>query len=115
MTREIAMPRASWKGFLRLSLISCPVYLSPGTTRTKAVRLRQFGSREPSDSVADRRPKPMSTRTRHGRGRLAPDVDDEPVSRPSQWRQAAPIALRDRIHQHRVRFDFLKQQRGDLP
>jgi non-homologous end joining protein Ku len=29
------MPRASWKGFLRLSLVSCPVYLSPATTRTK--------------------------------------------------------------------------------
>ena len=38
---EIRMPRASWKGFLRLSLVSCPVYLSPGTTRTKSVRLRQ--------------------------------------------------------------------------
>src|SRR3954452_4345010 len=35
------MPRASWKGFLRLSLVSCPVYLSPATTRTKAVRLHQ--------------------------------------------------------------------------
>jgi hypothetical protein len=30
------MPRASWKGFLRLSLVSCPVYLSPATTRIKA-------------------------------------------------------------------------------
>jgi hypothetical protein len=27
------MPRASWRGFLRLSLVSCPVYLSPATTR----------------------------------------------------------------------------------
>ena len=35
------MPRASWKGFLRLSLISCPVYLSPATTRTKSIRLNQ--------------------------------------------------------------------------
>ena len=23
------MPRASWRGFLRLSLVSCPIYLSP--------------------------------------------------------------------------------------
>ena len=32
------MPRASWRGFLRLSLVSCPVYLSPATTRTKPIR-----------------------------------------------------------------------------
>jgi DNA end-binding protein Ku len=35
------MPRASWRGFLRLSLVSCPVYLSPATTHTKPVRLHQ--------------------------------------------------------------------------
>src|SRR3954467_2554062 len=35
------MPRASWKGFLRLSLVSCPVYLTHATTRTKAIRLHQ--------------------------------------------------------------------------
>jgi hypothetical protein len=34
-------PRASWRGFLRLSLVSCPVYLSPATTRTKPIRLHQ--------------------------------------------------------------------------
>src|SRR5262245_27865685 len=35
------MPRASWKGFLRLSLVSCPIYLSPATTRTKSIGLHQ--------------------------------------------------------------------------
>src|SRR5438270_2035722 len=35
------MPRASWKGFLRLSLVSCPVFLSPATSRTKSIRLNQ--------------------------------------------------------------------------
>jgi len=35
------MPRASWTGFLRLSLVSCPVYLSTVTTRTKSIRLHQ--------------------------------------------------------------------------
>jgi hypothetical protein len=28
------MPRASWRGYLRLSLVSCPIYLSPATART---------------------------------------------------------------------------------
>ena len=36
------MPRASWRGFLRLSLVSCPIYLSPATTRTKPIRLHQM-------------------------------------------------------------------------
>ena len=35
------MPRATWIGFLRLSLVSCPIYLSPATTRTKSIRLHQ--------------------------------------------------------------------------
>jgi DNA end-binding protein Ku len=35
------MPRATWKGFLRLSLVICPVYLIPAATKTKAVRLHQ--------------------------------------------------------------------------
>jgi DNA end-binding protein Ku len=38
---EKIMPRASWKGFLRLSLVSCPVYLLPASSRTKAIRLHQ--------------------------------------------------------------------------
>jgi DNA end-binding protein Ku len=38
---EIAVPRASWKGFLRLSLVSCPIYLSAAATRTKSIRLHQ--------------------------------------------------------------------------
>jgi DNA end-binding protein Ku len=35
------MPRASWRGFLRLSLVSCPIYLSPAATRAKSIRLHQ--------------------------------------------------------------------------
>jgi hypothetical protein len=45
------MPRASWRGFLRLSLVSCPIYLSPATTRTKATRLRQVWQPAPIDEV----------------------------------------------------------------
>jgi DNA end-binding protein Ku len=35
------MPRAGWRGFLSLSLVSCPVYLAPATTRAKPIRLHQ--------------------------------------------------------------------------
>jgi DNA end-binding protein Ku len=38
------MPRASWNGFLRLSLVTCPVYLVPATTEAKRVRLNQLNS-----------------------------------------------------------------------
>ena len=43
------MPRASWRGFLRLSLVSCPIYLSPATTRTKSIRLHQVWQPAPVD------------------------------------------------------------------
>ena len=52
------MPRASWSGFLRLSLVSCPVYLSPATTRTKSLRLHQVwrpaAADEPGQEEPDR-------------------------------------------------------------
>lgn len=38
------MPRASWSGFLRLSLVSCPVALVPATTEAKRVRFNQLNS-----------------------------------------------------------------------
>jgi DNA end-binding protein Ku len=39
------MPRASWSGFLRLSLVTCPVYLTPATTEAKRIRLHQLNSK----------------------------------------------------------------------
>jgi DNA end-binding protein Ku len=47
------MPRASWRGFLRLSLVSCPVYLSAATTRTKPMRLHQVRQPAPVDVDED--------------------------------------------------------------
>src|SRR5271168_4390210 len=38
------MPRASWNGFLRLSLVTCPVYLAPATTESKRIRLNQLNA-----------------------------------------------------------------------
>jgi hypothetical protein len=35
---EVDMPRASWR-LPRLSLTSCPIYLSPATARMESVRL----------------------------------------------------------------------------
>jgi DNA end-binding protein Ku len=36
------MPQASWNGFLRLSLVTCPVYLVPASTEAKRIRLNQL-------------------------------------------------------------------------
>jgi DNA end-binding protein Ku len=47
------MPRASWSGFLRLSLVTCPVYLTPATTEAKRIRLNQLNS-ETGNRVSQR-------------------------------------------------------------
>lgn len=39
------MPEAVWKGFLRLSLVSCPVTLSPATSEAQSIKLDQLNSR----------------------------------------------------------------------
>jgi DNA end-binding protein Ku len=41
MERSMA-PRAYWKGFLRLSLVSCPILLYPATTEREKVRFHQL-------------------------------------------------------------------------
>ena len=66
------MPRASWRGYLRLSLVSCPIYLSPATARTKPIRLHQVWRGAPDE----------------GRGELedqvgAQDVPGRPASMPT--------------------------------
>src|SRR5437868_6167676 len=47
------MPRASWRGYLRLSLVSCPIYLSPATTRAKSIHLHQVWQPAPVDVAED--------------------------------------------------------------
>src|SRR4051812_41013669 len=35
-------PRAYWKGYLRLSLVSCPIQLYPATTEREKIRFHQL-------------------------------------------------------------------------
>ncbi len=56
------MPRASWRGFLRLSLVSCPVYLSPATSRAKSIRLHQIWRPAPGRDRDDDGPERQSRR-----------------------------------------------------
>src|SRR5437899_12695697 len=79
------MPRASWKGFLRLSLVSCPVYLSPATTRTKSIRLHQVWvpsarQAEPSEGDDEEAPPPRASgRSSRGEPDTAEDEREEPA------------------------------------
>ena len=79
------MPRASWKGFLRLSLVSCPVYLSPATSRTKSIRLNQVWvprtrPAEPVETEEDEEPAPISRGrgVSQGAAELAAEAEEEP-------------------------------------
>ena len=38
-------PRANWKGYLRLSLVSCPIALFPATTDAEKTRFHQINSK----------------------------------------------------------------------
>ena len=84
------MPRASWKGFLRLSLVSCPVYPSPATTRTKSIRLNQMWvpsarQAEPSEAEDEEAPPPRAA-GRSSRG--------EPDTPEDEWEEPAGPATR---------------------
>ncbi len=39
------MPRAYWKGFLKLSLVSCPIDVNPATTSTERISFRQINKK----------------------------------------------------------------------
>jgi non-homologous end joining protein Ku len=103
------MPRATWKGFLRLSLVSFPVYLMPATMKAKTIRLNQVwmprtDRPEPDlDEDDDDRPVPRpSTRSIEppppGRRPLEGPDDAEPASpiplRPNDRVSASPTAAR---------------------
>jgi non-homologous end joining protein Ku len=50
---RIDMPRVSWRGYLRLSLVSCPIYPSPATARTRPIRLHQVWRGAPDEGGGD--------------------------------------------------------------
>jgi hypothetical protein len=86
------MPRASWRGFLRLSLVSCPVYLSPATTRTKPIRVWQPA---PVDVDEDDLPDRGG-----GRQGSAPSVPRLPADNASADGDESPAATRITLRPH---------------
>ena len=65
------MPRATWKGFLRLSLVSCPIYLIPAATKAKSIRLHHV-------------------QLPRGELGVEPEIEDEEQERPLLRRAARP-------------------------
>jgi DNA end-binding protein Ku len=89
------MPRASWRGFLRLSLVSCPIYLSPAATRTKPIRLHQVWQPAPAD--VDEDDLPDRSRGEQGSERsVMPLRADSAV--PDGEQSAAPTRITLRPH-----------------
>ena len=87
------MPRASWRGFLRLSLVTCPVYLSPATTHTKPIRLHQVWQPAPVEVNEDELPDRSAAQ--QGSASSAPRLPAENGSPDAdQSRAATRIALR---------------------
>src|SRR5947208_6480730 len=89
------MPRASWRGFLRLSLVSCPIYLSPATTRTKPIRLHQVWQPAPVDVDEDDLPDRGG-----GRQGSAPSVSRLPADNASADGDQSPAATRITLRPH---------------
>ena len=58
-------PRANWKGYLRLSLVSCPIALYPASSLSEKVSLQ-------SDQPKDRQPIEAAERRFRNRRRCAP-------------------------------------------
>src|SRR5262244_2081230 len=87
------MPRASWRGFRQLSLVSCPIYLSPATTRAKPIRLHQVWQPAPVDVDEDELPDRSAAQ--QGSASSTPQLAaDDTNPEADQSRAATRIALR---------------------
>jgi DNA end-binding protein Ku len=72
----------SWKGTLRLSLVSCPVFLVPATTRAKSIRLHQVWvpQNEPEETAEFETEEPRRHRpARENEGRTEAPSIEEPL------------------------------------
>jgi DNA end-binding protein Ku len=85
------MPRASWRGFLRLSLVSCPIYLSPATSRAKPIRLHQVWRPTPAEEADD---APPLVKGQELLDRSTPRFSDDTYDEEAQTRPATRISLR---------------------
>jgi len=86
------MPRATWSGFLRLALVSCPIYLSPATTRTKSIRLHQVW--QPAAATEREAASDRDRDTQSADASRPQRAQPQPTARTDQGGAATRIALR---------------------
>jgi hypothetical protein len=70
---EVAVPasRAFWKGYLKLSFVSCPVALYPATSAAERVSFRQVNRRTGTNSWIPSLEREWIRQTKRGATRLA--------------------------------------------
>ena len=88
------MPRASWKGFLRLSLVSCPIYLTPATTKTKTIRLNRIWVPSEEPAPSDRKPGRQPPLDERSSSLANVEDEDEPEPIETYAGPATRVALR---------------------
>jgi hypothetical protein len=90
------VPRASWKGHLRLSLVSCPIYLTPATTRTKPIRLNRIWAPSAATTEAEPEDEPdiRSSRSRSDAASWRPSPADDAAPEPPYAGPATRVSLR---------------------
>jgi hypothetical protein len=89
-------PRANWKGYLRLSLVSCPILLYPATSDAEKVRFNQIKQCDESDGRTERSGQSEKKRKvlagyhgrNNGRGRYAAAEPRIPSDGVSGFREA---------------------------
>ncbi|MBV8337436.1 MAG: hypothetical protein JO358_18740, partial [Alphaproteobacteria bacterium] len=84
------MPRASWRGHLRLSLVSCPIYLMPAAVRTRPLRLHQVWQAAPAEEQQRDRPT-------RGNGQHLPDLPAAASADEAEEDRAEPVRPATRI------------------
>ena len=55
-------PRAFWKGYLKLSLVTCPAAMTPATSESEKVRFRTLNRASGHRVESRRRLKPICAR-----------------------------------------------------
>jgi Ku protein len=80
------MPRAYWKGFLRLSLVTCPIEIFPATSQAEKTHFHQIntetGHRLRQQMIDEKTGEPVDTAHKGrgyeiGKGKYVPIDDDE--------------------------------------
>ena len=102
-------PRAYWKGYLKLSLVSCPIALFPATSEREKISFRQLNRNTghrikyvDSDTGDEVEASDIIKGYEVGKGQyveLQPEELEAPIERPQEPKQSNVINLMDALRQ----------------